>query len=551
MGVYNNNKDGTRSTIANTIQVVDAPMEQFVSRSEFSAVVPSDVSADNKLVAENEVTKAVDTMPTASEDLVGTIVQYVGTTTANYTNGYFYKCVSDGGAYSWVHISTYDDTEIKQDIADIWKVQGELGAKNLLAFPYELTSVTNAGLTMTANSNGSLHVSGTPIATSILFTLFPWNGMGKKFIMPSGNFISTMAGIVTDSGTKYSGAQFIIFLRDGTTGTIERTLNQGTPFTISKSEGERFQSGALRTTVRVQFTDLTLNEAIDVTLFPMVCYATDSDSSWTPFAFTNYQLTQKVEKNRNVIKINNADGIEAFYNKMVEAYSVKDCDVYIGKGDYIYTNELVDSIRSAGLRGIPIGNGCRYYFETGANIICHYTGDNKSDVVNYFSPLDTQSRASDFEIYNLKISAKNVVYAVHDEANGDNEFCKHIFKNCYLVLDNSDLGENGNSISKALGGGFGKHEEIVIKNCVFDSTNPISTYGADASYHGANASNFSDVSMIVSGCWLKKQFRFKEISSNPIAPFPRVIYTGNSSTDEPSMPSQTWDVKTWNNEIRQ
>ena len=107
MGVYNNNKDGTRSTLANTIQVVDAPMEQFLSRGEFSAVTPNDVSADNKLVAENEVTKAVDVMPTASADLVGTIVQYVGTTTVNYTNGYFYKCVSDGAitpTYSWVEV---------------------------------------------------------------------------------------------------------------------------------------------------------------------------------------------------------------------------------------------------------------------------------------------------------------------------------------------------------------------------------------------------------------------------------------------------------------
>ena len=109
MGVYNNNKDGTRSTIANTIQVVDASIEQFLSRSEFSAVTPNDVSANNKLVAENEVTKAVNTIPTASADLVGTIVQYVGTTTANYTNGYFYKCVSDGAVtptYSWVEVIT-------------------------------------------------------------------------------------------------------------------------------------------------------------------------------------------------------------------------------------------------------------------------------------------------------------------------------------------------------------------------------------------------------------------------------------------------------------
>lgn len=111
MGVYNNNKDGTRSTLANTIQVVDAPMEQFLSRGEFNAITPNDVGTQNKLVAENEVTKAYDTMPTASADLVGTIVQYVGTTTANYTNGYFYKCVSDGAitpTYSWVEVEIGD-----------------------------------------------------------------------------------------------------------------------------------------------------------------------------------------------------------------------------------------------------------------------------------------------------------------------------------------------------------------------------------------------------------------------------------------------------------
>lgn len=107
MGSYKNNKDGTSAVISTNIQVVDAPMEQFISRGEFSAVTPNDVSADNKLVAENEVTKAVNTMPTASASLVGTIVQYVGTTTANYTNGYFYKCVSDGAldpTYSWVEV---------------------------------------------------------------------------------------------------------------------------------------------------------------------------------------------------------------------------------------------------------------------------------------------------------------------------------------------------------------------------------------------------------------------------------------------------------------
>lgn len=43
-------------------------------------------------------------MPVASEEEVDKIYQFTGTTDANYTNGYFYKCVSDGqepATYSW------------------------------------------------------------------------------------------------------------------------------------------------------------------------------------------------------------------------------------------------------------------------------------------------------------------------------------------------------------------------------------------------------------------------------------------------------------------
>lgn len=48
-------------------------------------------------------------LPQASEEEVGNIYQYVGTTDANYTNGYFYKCVSDGqnpATYSWTRVDT-------------------------------------------------------------------------------------------------------------------------------------------------------------------------------------------------------------------------------------------------------------------------------------------------------------------------------------------------------------------------------------------------------------------------------------------------------------
>jgi len=41
-------------------------------------------------------------LPTPGVDNVGSILQYVGPNTADYTKGYFYECILDGGVYKWV-----------------------------------------------------------------------------------------------------------------------------------------------------------------------------------------------------------------------------------------------------------------------------------------------------------------------------------------------------------------------------------------------------------------------------------------------------------------
>lgn len=50
----------------------------------------------------------VSTVPTAASINEGQIIQYIGTTTSSYTNGYFYKCTSDGAtptpSYSWIRV---------------------------------------------------------------------------------------------------------------------------------------------------------------------------------------------------------------------------------------------------------------------------------------------------------------------------------------------------------------------------------------------------------------------------------------------------------------
>lgn len=54
-------------------------------------------------------------LPTASQSIAGKIYQYTGLNTPDYKNGYFYKCVSDGGdpaTYSWQRIDVQPNIDV-------------------------------------------------------------------------------------------------------------------------------------------------------------------------------------------------------------------------------------------------------------------------------------------------------------------------------------------------------------------------------------------------------------------------------------------------------
>ena len=244
MGVYNNNKDGTRSTLANTIQVVDAPIEQFVSRGEFNAVVPSDTSADNKLVNNNTV-----------------------------------------------------DTKLN----DIWKVQGKLGAKNLLARPYHhLSPKTTNGVTFVVNDDGSLTCNG--IATG--YASYDFHARNTKFILEQGTYVFYCNDAFPNDaylGLWYKESEAI-------TGVTLATLNNANKrreFTITSEIVENIKSGAGYLLIRIVFNEGTTVD--NTTVHPMICIASDTDDTWQPYAPTNYQLNQKINMTAGVYLPNAAN----------------------------------------------------------------------------------------------------------------------------------------------------------------------------------------------------------------------------------------------------
>lgn len=105
-------------------------------------------------------------LPQASEEEVDNIYEYVGTTDANYTNGYFYKCVSDGqqpAIYSWTQVNVQPAPVI----------------------PDPLPSQTgNAGKFLTTNGTdaswGDALVNRSTVSSSTIIVNSNWSGMTNR-----------------------------------------------------------------------------------------------------------------------------------------------------------------------------------------------------------------------------------------------------------------------------------------------------------------------------------------------------------------------------------
>lgn len=78
-----------------------------LTEAQYDTAVQGGVIGENELSVLTDVDLEqiqVSALPTASADELGKIYQYIGATDSTYTNGYFYKCVSDGqspATYSW------------------------------------------------------------------------------------------------------------------------------------------------------------------------------------------------------------------------------------------------------------------------------------------------------------------------------------------------------------------------------------------------------------------------------------------------------------------
>ena len=91
-------------------------------------------------------------LPTASQDNVGMVLQYVGDTTSVapiYKHGYFYECVEDSGSYSWQNIQLMDVQDVQKivlptasadELGNIYQYVGSTTQTYKKGFFYECTN---------------------------------------------------------------------------------------------------------------------------------------------------------------------------------------------------------------------------------------------------------------------------------------------------------------------------------------------------------------------------------------------------------------------------
>lgn len=95
-------------TVVGNIKHVDTKIDGLIddNATGITKTFSSDKIAKTFATLEevNERIPQYEIMPTATESCGGQVVQFIGTSTSDYTHGYFYECVQNDGTYKWTNI---------------------------------------------------------------------------------------------------------------------------------------------------------------------------------------------------------------------------------------------------------------------------------------------------------------------------------------------------------------------------------------------------------------------------------------------------------------
>lgn len=169
------------------------------------------------------------------------------------------------------------------NIDGVYKAQGILGAKNLIPYPYyRPDSYMSNGITFIVNADKSITANGTATDDANYACVYRGSNephlnvnVGEQYILsgsPAGSSISTY----------YIN---ILNTQNGEANSIARDFGGSATFTLPTSEEYYGVGVVIKSGVTV--TNLTFK--------PMLRLASDTDSTYQPYAMTNKELTERIK----------------------------------------------------------------------------------------------------------------------------------------------------------------------------------------------------------------------------------------------------------------
>ena len=261
-----------------------------------------------------------------------------------------------------------------------------------------------------------------------------------------------------------------------------------------------------------------------------------------------YPTTKKEVGKRPSIYIYANDTQDEILWKLADAFLTRDCDVYFEPSTYVFDDVFVDLYEKYRYRQyaeLPIGGGCRYYFN-GSTLIANV---DKMREKGYEATIDLLScieslNAENYELYDGILINNGGVYVVHDEYLGKPTKYVHKYYNMFLeynTLDQSDV------LRKCVGGGTGLFGECIFDNCVFKSD-----YKLDLSFHGIiqGETDEAHFDLKISNCYFSKTISLDALSSNQTANLYMVGCSAESIPNNVAGEKGKWGVNSWCNETR-
>jgi hypothetical protein len=289
--------DGLKQNVNLTSIVISNNNIQYPTDDAIVIKNISDISDANEnyviSITDNTILNALGTTFYYGTDPLKDMVYVVNSSTTNPNKVLIDNNIGTGSVYPPYAMTNKQITDIipsdtsannklvnDDTVNDIWKVQGELGAKNLLVYPYYGTQRSYEGIEFT-DSNGVITVNGSPTRAAY-YNLRNQEPMYLK----KGKYI---ASVSTPLG---NDIYFQVIYNDG---SREKSLADITRDTLSQEFiiTDDIISNATYWVVRIAVLP---NAQVDnLVVYPMLRYASDTDDTWQPYTPTNYQLNQKVD----------------------------------------------------------------------------------------------------------------------------------------------------------------------------------------------------------------------------------------------------------------